>query len=80
MSRREHSDESYVLDPYDSILGSKGMRQHRLEFLLGDAGKTGKRARLPVDAHYPGPLNLLIKYYEKQHTSAVPIFTVGLAC
>jgi hypothetical protein len=73
MCRRKHSDETYVLDLCDEILGVKGIRQHRFEFLLGDPGKLGKRARLPVDAFYP-PLNLVIEYYEKQHTSAVPIF------
>uniref|UniRef100_UPI00404B406A hypothetical protein n=1 Tax=Flavobacterium sp. TaxID=239 RepID=UPI00404B406A len=59
---RKDSDEHYVLDLCDKILGLKGLRQHRFDFLLGDSG-----TKLPVDCYYP-ELNLVIEYKEQQHT------------
>lgn len=59
---RKDSDEHYVLDLCDKVLGLNGMRQHRFDFLLGDAG-----TKLPVDIYYP-TLNLVIEYKEQQHT------------
>lgn len=59
---RKDSDEHYVLDLCDELLGLKGLRQHRFDFLLGDAG-----TKLPVDCYYP-ELNLVVEYKEQQHT------------
>jgi hypothetical protein len=59
---RKDSDEHYVLDLCDEVLGLVGKRQHRFDFLLGDAG-----TKLPVDIYYP-TLNLVIEYKEQQHT------------
>ena len=64
---RAESDEHYVLDLCDEVLGLKGLRQHRFDFLLGDANAQGKQVKLPVDSYYP-ELNLVIEYKEQQHT------------
>ena len=61
-SSRKDSDEHYVLDLCDAVLGLIGKRQHRFDFLLGDAG-----TKLPVDCYYP-ELNLVVEYKEQQHT------------
>lgn len=66
-------DEHYIIDLCDEILKQKGSRQHRFDFLLGDQGKNGSRAKLPVDVYYY-TLNLVIEYKEVQHTKAVKHF------
>src|ERR1700733_16045326 len=33
---RDHSDECYVLDLCDLILGAKAFRQHKFDWLMGD--------------------------------------------
>jgi hypothetical protein len=66
--RRVDSDEHYILDLCDKVLGAKGYRQHRFPFLRGDGGQ-----RLPVDAYYPDR-KLVIEYMERQHTEKVPHF------
>ena len=68
-SSRKDSDEHYVLDLCDQVLQLKGLRQHRFDFLLGDANAQGRKARLPVDIYYP-ELNLVIEYKEQQHSKA----------
>lgn len=68
VSGRKHSDEHYIIDLCDELLGLKGNRQHRFNFLLGDAG-----TRLPVDVYYE-TLNLVIEFNEQQHTKAVKHF------
>jgi hypothetical protein len=65
---RVDSDEAYVIDLCDELLGKRALRQHRFEWLRGDTG-----TRLPVDAYYP-ELNLVVEYMEHQHTEAVPHF------
>lgn len=65
---RNGSDEYYVIDLCDEILGCKASRQHRFDFLKGDKG-----TRLPVDAYYP-LLNLVVEYHESQHTKSTPFF------
>jgi hypothetical protein len=69
---REKSDEAYVLDLCDKALKVQGLRQYRFDWLLGDEGKSGKKASLPVDIYYPD-LKLVIEYRERQHTESVPI-------
>lgn len=66
-SSRKDSDEHYVLDLCDAVLGKTGLRQHRFDFLLGDPNAQGKCSKLPVDSYYPD-LNLVIEYKEQQHT------------
>lgn len=65
---RAFSDEYYVIDLCDEILGMKASRQHKFDFLVGDAG-----TKLPVDAYYES-LNLVIEYYERQHTEKVSLY------
>lgn len=65
---RADSDEYYVLDLCDEVLGVKGDRQHRFPFLKGDAGTS-----LPVDIYYQG-LHLVVEYRELQHSENVPFF------
>ena len=64
----KQSDEAYIIDLCDEFLKLQGSRQHRFNFLRGDSG-----TKLPVDAYYPS-LNLVIEYYERQHSEAVPHF------
>lgn len=66
-SKRNDSDEHYVLDLCDEIFKMKALRQYRFDFLLGDPNALGKCAKLPVDSYYP-ELNLVIEYKEQQHT------------
>jgi hypothetical protein len=61
-------DEAYVVDLCDDLLGQVALRQHRFDFLRGDAGTP-----LPVDAYYPG-LHLVIEYRESQHTRPTTFF------
>src|ERR1035437_4666543 len=53
ITARTQSDESYVLDLCDKVIGKKSVRQKRFEFLLGDFHKDGiTRTKLPVGAFY----------------------------
>jgi len=73
-SSRQDSDETYVIDLCDSVLGQPANRQKRFDFLLGDLHKDGKtRTQLPVDAYYES-LNLVVEFMEKQHTEDVTFF------
>ncbi|MDD3877839.1 MAG: hypothetical protein PHT69_14555 [Bacteroidales bacterium] len=66
--KRKDSDEHYIIDICDILLGMKGSRQHRFSFILGDTG-----TKLPVDVYYD-VLNLVIEFNEQQHTKAVKHF------
>lgn len=68
LRKTSDSDEAYVLDLCDQILKRDSMRQHRFDFLKGDAG-----TKLPVDAYYPD-LSLVVEYRELQHTESVKFF------
>lgn len=70
MTTRRDSDEFYVIDLCDEILGAKAARQHTFDFLRGD-GTPGRR--LPVDAYYP-ELNLVVEYRERQHAEELAFF------
>ena len=65
---RQNSDEAYVLDLCDEIIGQKASRQHKFDFLKGDSGR-----KLPVDAYYE-ELKLTIEYRERQHSEPVSHF------
>ena len=71
MPSRTLSDESYVIDLCDEVLGRPALRQHRFDFLRGDARPGKQGARLPVDAYYPEQ-QLVVEYRERQHTEAIP--------
>ena len=68
LTGRKNSDEHYVIDLCDQLLGIQGSRQHRFPFLLGDSGR-----KLPVDVYYEA-LNLVIEFNEQQHSKAVKHF------
>jgi hypothetical protein len=70
---RSKSDEAYVVDLCDEVLGASGLTQFRFDFLRGDArpGRTGRM--LPVDVYYP-ELCLVVEYRERQHEQATPFF------
>ena len=70
---RADSDESYVIDLCDEVLGERARRQHRFDWLLGDPGSAGARATLPVDAYYPDH-RLVAEYRERQHDEPVAHF------
>ena len=72
-SVRANSDEAWIIDICDAVLGRKASRQHRFPFLRGDPGPSGRRSLLPVDAYYHD-LRLVIEYHERQHTQRVKLF------
>lgn len=73
LAKRANSDESYVIDLCDKVIGEKADRQKRFSFLLGDLHRDGKtRTRLPVDAYYE-TLNLVVEFMESQDAENVPI-------
>ena len=65
---RSGSDEYYVIGLCNEALGMEAEQQSKFPFLLGDSGRA-----LPVDAYYR-ELNLVIEYYERQHTEEVKFF------
>lgn len=65
---RKNSDEQYVVDLCNEAIGVQGEQQYKFPFLLGDSGTP-----LPVDIYYK-TLNLVVEYYERQHTEAVKLF------
>ena len=74
MGTRADSDEHYVLDLCDKVIGARGERQATFPWLVGDVSpKTGRARRLPVDGFWP-TLQLVVEFQEKQHTEAVPLF------
>lgn len=67
-------DQSYVTDLCDSVLGIPASREHQFPWLLGDlSAKTGRRARLPVDAFWES-LRLVMEFQEEQHSRPVKHF------
>ena len=70
---RENSDESYVINLCDEVLGLTASRQHRFDFLRGDSRDGKQGVCLPVDAYYES-LNLVVEYNERQHTESVKLF------
>lgn len=67
-TRRSESDEHYVIGLCNEALGMEAEQQYKFPFLLGDSGRA-----LPVDAYYRQQ-NLVIEYYERQHTEEVKFF------
>ena len=72
-SGRADTDESYVIDLCDEVLGERARRQHHFDWLLGDPGAAGACAALPVDAYYPDH-RLVVEYRERQHDEPVAHF------
>jgi hypothetical protein len=73
MGKRDGSDEAYVVDLCNQVLGETAVTQHRFDWLLGDAGSGGRRIKLPVDAYWAGH-QLVVEYREVQHDQPVPHF------
>jgi hypothetical protein len=74
VGKRADSDEPYVLDLCDEVIGVRGERQATFLWLVGDlSSTTGRARRLPVDGYWPS-LGLVVEFQEKQHTVAVPLF------
>jgi hypothetical protein len=74
MADRSESDEHYVLDLCDEILGVAGARQARFDWLRGDPSPTRPRgSTLPVDGYWPG-LRLVVEFQEEQHSQPSPFF------
>ncbi|MGW4929690.1 nucleotide pyrophosphohydrolase [Agromyces sp. NPDC004153] len=74
MGARADSDEHYVLDLCDQLIGAKCSRQHRFEWLLGDPSPaTGRRVALPVDGYWEAE-GLVVEFAESQHTESTPYF------
>lgn len=71
--RREDSDEAYVLDLLDELIGTPGQRQARFPWLVGDPGVRGMRAQLPVDGYWLDR-RLVVEYRERQHDEPTPFF------
>jgi hypothetical protein len=53
MPSRSLSNETYVIDLCDEVLGAVALRQHSFDFLRGDSGPGRQGKRLPVDAYTP---------------------------
>ncbi|MEU1536227.1 hypothetical protein [Streptomyces fagopyri] len=70
---RDNRDADYMMNLCDMALGETGLREHRFDWLLGDPGTSGRRAKLPVDAYWPGH-QLVVEYRELQHDQPVPHF------
>ncbi|BDH59762.1 hypothetical protein [Tsukamurella sp. PLM1] len=74
MSGRAGSDEHYVLDLCDEVLGRKGDRQATFDWLRGDPSPARPRgAKLPVDGYWPD-LGLVVEFQEEQHSQPSPFF------
>ncbi|MCB9441213.1 MAG: hypothetical protein H6523_13310 [Mycolicibacterium sp.] len=73
MSRAD-SDERYVLDLCDEVLGVAGIRQARFDWLRGDPSPSRPRGTtLPVDGYWPS-LRLVVEFQEEQHSQPVAFF------
>lgn len=70
---RAESDEFYVINLCEEVVRLPAVRQHRFEWLRGDAGQDGRSRTLPVDAYWP-ELGLVVEYRERQHYEPVPHF------
>ncbi|ANO17385.1 Uncharacterised protein [Mycobacteroides abscessus subsp. abscessus] len=74
MASRSESDEHYILDLCDEILGVVGRRQERFDWLRGDPSPTRPRgSTLPVDGYWP-ELGLVVEFQEEQHSQPSPFF------
>lgn len=70
---RKDSDEWYVLDLCDDVLGEEGSRQHTFDWLLGDPNQAGRQRRLQVDGYWPKH-QIVVEYREIQHDQPVAHF------
>lgn len=74
MGDRSTSDEHYVLDLCDEVLGIRGLRQFTFEWLRGDPSRARPLGtKLPVDGYWPS-LGLVVEFQEEQHSQPSPFF------
>lgn len=74
MAGRIESDEHYVLDLCDKILGASGRRQATFDWLRGDPSPSRPLGtKLPVDGFWPA-LVLVVEFQEEQHSRPSPFF------
>lgn len=74
MADRSASDEYYVLDLCDEVLGAQGLRQATFDWLRGDpSAKRRQGTKLPVDSYWPD-LGLVVEFQEEQHSEPSPFF------
>lgn len=85
--KRDKSDELYVIELCSKVLNQNEEdveTQYGFEFLRGDVLKNGVLIenvgrKLPVDVYYK-KLNLVIEYWERQHTEQVKFFDGKKTC
>ncbi|WP_411375744.1 hypothetical protein ACLH0K_05080 [Arthrobacter sp. MPF02] len=74
MADRAASDEHYVLDLCDEILGASGCRQMTFDWLRGDPSPSRPLGtKLPVDSFWPS-FELVVEFQEEQHSRPSPFF------
>lgn len=74
MAARVDSDEYYVLDLCDEVLGVVGDRQAKFDWLRGDpSARFPAGAKLPVDGYWP-TLGLVVEFHEEQHSAPSTLF------
>lgn len=71
---RAESDEHYVLDLCDEILGESGLRQSTFDWLRGDPSPSRPLGtKLPVDGFWAA-LEFVVEFQEEQHSKVSPFF------
>ena len=74
MPGRAASDEHYVIDLCDEVLGTRGRRQATFDWLRGDPSTARPLgAKLPVDCYWPD-LELVVEFQEEQHSQPSAFF------
>ncbi|WP_219818452.1 hypothetical protein [Clavibacter michiganensis] len=67
MTARATSDEHYVLNLCDEVLGVPCARQASFDWLRGDPSPSRPLgSKLPVDGYWSG-LGLIVEFHEEQH-------------
>ena len=70
MAARTESDEWYLLGIVENLVGEKCQHQSCFDSLRGDPNHKGTCRLLPVDGYFEAS-NLIVEYYERQHTRSV---------
>ena len=74
MAARAASDEHYVLDLCDEVLGAACQRQATFDWLRGDPSSNRPAGtKLPVDGYWR-ELGLVVEFQEEQHYGPSPFF------
>lgn len=74
MADRAASDEHYVLELCNEVLGASGRRQATFDWLRGDPSLSRPLGtKLPVDGFWPA-LKLVVEFQEEQHSKPLPFF------